>query len=149
MRSIVLLLIFLPTYAFAWGDLGHESICQMALQELDPAVKAKIETLIELDEFPDYCTFADHPRQNPPCRFLNLPRSAAVVATDECPMASSCLFTALDEDLAILKDESRSEKARVRSLKLLGHWVGDFRQPLHISFMDDWVATRSRSAVPQ
>ena len=141
MPWMLLLLVLLPQIVLAWGNLGHQTICQMTLEELTPTARAEVERLIALDSnfdsFADACTFADHPRRRPSGHFINLPRSATAVTTDNCPMANDCLFKALADDLAILSDKTRSDAERLFALKLMGHWVGDFHQPLHISFADD------------
>jgi hypothetical protein len=126
----------------AWGNLGHQTICEMALAELTPTARAEVNRLIELDtrfeSFAESCTYADWPRrQRRAGHFLKLPRSAAAVATDDCPLTVDCLFRAAEDDLTILRDDTQPDAARLKSLKLLGHWVGDFHQPLHVSFADD------------
>ena len=49
----------------AWGDLGHQIVCQIALQELNDKARAEVARLIALDErfqsFTDTCTWPDHP----------------------------------------------------------------------------------------
>lgn len=141
MRFTPLLLAFLPSLVLAWGNLGHQTICQMTMEELTPAASAEVERLIDLDpnfdSFADSCSFADFPRLRRAGHFLNLPRSASAVATNKCPMAVDCLFRAFEDDLTILANTSISDEDRLHSLKLLGHWVGDFHQPLHVSFEDD------------
>src|SRR5262245_27471944 len=51
-------------------------------------------------------------------------------------MASKCLFTAIDKEMAVLT-KSTNDKAKLAALKFLGHWIGDLHQPLHVSFEDD------------
>lgn len=141
MRRVLLLLLLVPGVCSAWGSPGHRTICQIAFEELTPAVQTEVERLINLD--PDFqtfamsCTFADFPRQRAPGHFLNLPRSYMAITTDECPMADDCLFRAIEDDLAILEDDNATDDDKLRALKLLGHWVGDIHQPLHVSYQDD------------
>ena len=60
--------------AWAWGDLGHKIICQIAFQELSDKARNKIIRLISLDEtfrsFPDACTWPDHPRKRAEEHFI-------------------------------------------------------------------------------
>jgi hypothetical protein len=108
---------------------------------MSPPARAEVERLIALDtrydNFPESCTFADHPRQRRAGHFLNLPRGAGSVTTDDCPLAEDCLFRALEEDLAVLANTDLEDEDRLLALKLLAHWVGDFHQLLHVSFADD------------
>src|SRR5262249_13196298 len=55
---------------------------------------------------------------------------------NQCPTASTCTLTAIEQDMAVLSG-SASDGDKLKSLKFLGHWVGDIHQPLHVSFEDD------------
>ena len=44
---------------------------------------------------------------------------------------------AIPRDAAILANPLASDSEKLLALKLLGHWVGDIHQPLHVSFQDD------------
>jgi hypothetical protein len=58
-------------------------------------------------------------------------------AETPCPLATDCVISAIDKDLAVLSSSSATEQERLEALKYLGHWVGDVHQPLHVSFQDD------------
>jgi hypothetical protein len=45
--------------------------------------------------------------------------------------------TAIRKDFEVLSSNNASQAQKLASLKLLGHWVGDIHQPLHVSFEDD------------
>jgi hypothetical protein len=125
----------------AWGDTGHHIICEIAFQELNPRARARVIQLLRQD--PDFqlfskaCTWPDHPRTRAREPFVNLPRSAAQIADDPCPLDDICVVTAIDADVAVLSQASASEADKLAALKYLGHWVGDVHQPLHVSFTDD------------
>ena len=138
----------LPVPLFAWGAVGHHAICQMAYEELATGVRAEVDRLMAQD--PDYedfatsCTFADWPeRQRPTEHYINVPRSTRSIATLDCPLAEDCVLTAIGKDLEIVRDRSRTDEERLLALKLLGHWVGDLHQPMHVGYQDDqganWV----------
>jgi hypothetical protein len=128
--------------AFAWGDVGHRVICQIAYEELKPEIKSRVDALVAIDPkfrtFPDGCTWPDvFPRQRPPEHFVDLPRTAkGIEVAHPCPVADRCVISAIlndTRDLAFSLDVSD----QLRLLKSLGHWVGDVHQPLHVSFDDD------------
>ena len=128
--------------AFAWGDIGHRVICQIAYEELKPEIKARVDALVAIDPkfrtFADGCTWPDvFPRQRPPEHYVDLPRSAkGIEVAHPCPVADRCVISAIlndTRDLALSLDVSD----QLRLLKSLGHWVGDVHQPLHVSFDDD------------
>ena len=142
MKRLFLLLVFLPSIAVAWGSTGHKTVCQIALAELTPVARAEVDRLIALDpefeDFPEACLAADEPeRQRPPDHYINVPRDTRTITTDNCPMDSTCLLTAIKSDLAILTDTSNTDADRLLALTLLGHWLGDIHQPMHVSFQDD------------
>ena len=73
-------LLLYPPSALAWGGLGHETICELALRELDDSARRRVIALIQLDEefttFRASCNWADRPRQRASEHFANLPRDA-------------------------------------------------------------------------
>jgi hypothetical protein len=126
---------------YAWGDTGHDIICEIAFQELNPQARAAVIQLLQRDPdftlFPKACTWPDHPRKRASEHFVNLSRASAQIGDDPCPLDDTCVVTAIDEDLAVLLQASASEMDRLTALTYLGHWVGDVHQPLHVSFTDD------------
>src|SRR5215469_5038641 len=138
--TLVLWLLGPSAPAWAWGDLGHKIICQIAFQELNEKARNEVIRLISLDatfdSFPDACTWPDHPRKRAEEHFINVGRSVHTITVGECPVAPKCLFTAIGTDLDVLRT-SNDDAAKLASLKFLGHWIGDIHQPLHVSFADD------------
>ena len=62
MRALIILAgligaALMPSSAFAWGDVGHRVICQIAYEELKPEIKARVDALVAID--PKFRTFAD------------------------------------------------------------------------------------------
>jgi S1/P1 Nuclease len=129
--------------AWAWGDTAHQVICEMALRLAKPATQAEIQRLINSDaaaRFPDFsesCVLPDHPRTRAPEHFLNLSRDSTGLTSDRCPLAQTCVLTAILSDLMIVSSKNEPDAKRLLALESLGHWVGDIHQPLHVSFEDD------------
>lgn len=127
--------------AWAWGDLAHKVICEIAYRSVQPKTREEIDRLMRLDNqfpgFADACIYPDHPRIRAPEHFINLPRNSRGLASDQCPEADVCVVSAIKQDAGILASRSESDAARAVALKSLGHWVGDIHQPLHVSFKDD------------
>jgi len=142
MRVILLLAILIPTTGFCWGSTGHKTVCQSAYTEVSNSTRTQIDRLINRDPgfstFAESCLFADGPpRIRAIDHYLNVPRSFTAITLLTCPMAETCLFTAINNDAAILGDPNSSTADKLLALKLLGHWVGDMHQPLHVSYQDD------------
>lgn len=134
--------------ALAWGDLGHEVICEIALRQVSAATRAEIDKLIQTDpeysSFADACTWADHPRKRAAEHFLNLPRESHGLTTQDCPGASTCVVSAIRQDFALLASKATPQADKLVALKFVAHWVGDVHQPLHVSFEDDRGGNRIR-----
>ena len=142
-------LLIVPRAALAWGETGHYVVCQMAFDALDAAAKTEVERLIALDpdfdNFAESCAYADTPeRIRMFDHFMNLPRSYRAITTYECPLAETCVMTAIQSDVTVLVDPAAGDEERLLALKLLAHWVGDIHQPLHVSFQDDRGANHIR-----
>lgn len=67
--------------------------------------------------------------------FLNVPRRSHRVAAGDCH--DDCVLTAIALDRERLGRATLSTGERGEALLLLGHWVGDVHQPLHVSYADD------------
>src|SRR6266511_503721 len=128
-----------PPQAFAWDDLGHRTICEIAFREVRDETRQRIKKLIrgdrEFARFADACTWPDHPRRRPTEHYVNLPRDSTGIGSDPCSLADKCIVTAIAEDLQGLASVVVSDAEKLA--KYLGHWVGDVHQPLHVSFADD------------
>ena len=154
MRKFFPLLLLVPLPAFGWGETGHRVVCQIAFDELGVNVRAEVQRLIDLDpdfdSFAESCIYADKPeRIRVLDHFVNLPRSAAAITTLACPMAQTCVITAIPKDAAVLANPLASDSEKLLALKLLGHWVGDIHQPLHVSFQDDRGANNIFAGIPE
>jgi hypothetical protein len=157
----VLAIALLTLFAFcgrgwAWGDTGHQVVCEIAFQLVGNDTRAAIRRLMrndqEYDTFTESCIYPDHPHKRAPEHFINLERNAqdipaptppehCLITEDcqpRCPTAPKCLLTAIKNDFDIVSDRRNNRPAdRLKALKYLGHWVGDIHQPLHVSFEDD------------
>ena len=104
--------------AWAWGDLGHKIVCQIAFQELNDKARAEVIRLIMLDEkfdsFTDACTWPDHPRQRAEEHFINVPRTLQATTTTQCQGTPTCLFTAIVSDREVLRT-STDDQAKLAS----------------------------------
>ena len=101
--------------AHAWGDTGHRVVCEIAFRISAPEIRAEIRRLIQMDSefdfFRDSCIWPDHPRKRASDHFINLRRDAAWIGPDEqCPTASSCTLTAIEDDMGVLSSPASAMK---------------------------------------
>jgi hypothetical protein len=93
-RLLASVLVLLPGPALAWGDLGHQIVCEIAFQELRPAARERVKELIRQDpeydtSFAGACRWPDHPRQRAEEHYVNLPRDCRGAGRLPCPLATS------------------------------------------------------------
>jgi hypothetical protein len=143
--------------AFAWGEDGHRSVCEIAFQLLDPAHQNEVKRLIaaydrpdggKINSFADACVMPDEARANArknlpdwtrfnqfnDWHFLNVPRTRVVIEQADCK--NDCVLEGIAFHSKALHDAD-NDHDRAEALLFLGHWVGDVHQPLHVSFEDD------------
>lgn len=144
MRYFVLTVTALVAFcgqAWAWGDEGHKIVCEIAFRLAQPDTRAAVAKLIQSDTqfttFSDSCIYPDHPRKRAPEHFINFPRDATGLDSDQCPTSDKCVLTAILNDSKVLASSATKAADRLIALKFLGHWAGDIHQPLHVSFEDD------------
>jgi len=130
-----------PAPAQAWGQGGHYTVCEIGYLNLTPATRAAVDRLVALDgryaSFTETCTFPDNkPVSRPSEHFANYSRSDRRIPPG-CEGGRPCVLSAIDGDLAILRDNSASAAQKSTAILHIGHWFGDLHQPLHISFADD------------
>jgi hypothetical protein len=86
-------------------------------------------------------TWADDIRvQKPatgPWHFIDLPLGTTIVDPKYCPLPPGCVITAIQKDVATLRDANASAADRSVALLFLIHFVGDLHQPLHDTTNND------------
>jgi len=102
----LLAVVALSGNAWGWEDTGHKIVCEIAFRLVKPTTRAEIGKLIQIDpefaSFSDACTWPDRPKRRARDHFINVPRSAEGLTSEACPLAESCILTAIANDLAVL-----------------------------------------------
>lgn len=137
--------------AWGWGGTGHRMICEIAWQQMTPAARGEVQTLMRLERgshrFSEGCTWADRVRGDArydflaPWHYLNLPPGTTRYTDRLCPR-QGCVVRAIETLRIALGDARRPPQERLQALKLLGHFVGDVHQPLHVGYAEDRGGTR-------
>jgi hypothetical protein len=148
-------LLIISTSVFAWGALGHQVACDLAWRDSSPEIKNLLSAAakrMSYKTFAESCVWADHIKRQStydsikPLHYINVPRSANTVATSPClkQAAPQCVITAIDYYLARISDKTLKQKERDQALLLVGHFVADVHQPLHVAYADDKGGTQRR-----
>ena len=141
--------IFLfPLQAFAWSNLGHRLVGEIAQRHLTPAANAQVAELLQGEAEPSLAgvaSWADTLRKSNPenykrterWHYINFPaKTCAYRPQRDCP-DGNCVVAQIERQRAILADRTRTVAARRDALKFLVHFVGDVHQPLHNSNRKD------------
>ena len=146
-------IVLTPLQAFAWGTDGHRIVCAIAWAEMKPAVREKVEGLLDIRDkaaFADLCNWADEYRgrgghqETAPWHYVDVPPGAKTVDMHrDCPEPRSCAVGQIERDAATLRSGAPVDE-RARALKFLIHFVGDLHQPLHVSHARDEGGSKIR-----
>ncbi|MCB0422285.1 MAG: S1/P1 nuclease [Bdellovibrionales bacterium] len=128
-----LLVIFGALLAHAWGDLGHETIAEIAQEILkkDPKTQQAIVAIIGVEDLKIAATWPDNARDDH--RFD--PFAQFHFHTDVVPghnVAKPGALNVMTEWPNILKDPQASNQKKMIALRYLIHVIGDLHQPLHV-----------------
>lgn len=155
--AVTLFILCAPSISLGWGPGGHMMVASIAFSRLNPKAKAKAQALLALSiaptdktnmtkDFINAAHWADDIRDSPgfaqfaELHFVDLPFS--VDGTSLPALPSPNIVTALQQNVAILKNPGSSPSAQAQALRFIIHFVGDIHQPLH-------CATRVDSANPK
>ncbi|MDP1574701.1 MAG: S1/P1 nuclease [Coxiellaceae bacterium] len=144
MRYLIVIffpLTFIVTNAFAWGNVGHRLVAQIAYDELTPQAKAKIDNLTAVyfhSPYPEArflraATWPDTIRKKAP-GYNAWHYSDAPFVKDNIrpPMQNSeNVAWAIVRAEHIISDPKSTQAERATNLSFLIHFVGDIHQPLH------------------
>ena len=130
----IFLFLLIPNLVFAWGDIGHRAIGQLAEKHLTPKAKKQVQKLLGRDSLADASLWADIVKSNPKYRFqskwhyTNLKDGQSYKKSNK-----EDVVWAIDLMIKILKDQGSHPKVadKTHALKLLIHFVEDIHQPLH------------------
>lgn len=148
LKLLALLLVALPTPAFAWWDFGHKTIATIASQHVTPKTRAAIRALLRHERsvetpacplksledasyWPDCIkglgarfdyAFSWHYQNVDICKPFDL--------TTPCK-DGNCVSRQIERAAKLLKDKAVPPRERLMALAFLTHFVGDLHMPLH------------------
>jgi hypothetical protein len=151
-----LLLLALPSLAWAWGPQGHRTVGAIADQLLTPAARAAVATLLENDRdkfgapsgrttleavsvWADEIrgTSASHERWH----YDDVPVCGVIDKARYCP-DGQCNSEQIKRLTRVLADPRSDARERNEALKWLVHLVADLHQPLHAADNRDHGGTQ-------
>jgi len=145
--------LMMASSAYSWGSLGHQVVCDIAWRASSPSVQRELSAASKrmgYKTFADSCTWADKIKSQPrydslkSLHYMNLDHRDSDVRSATCVSRQppECVLPAIQYYLGEVKNTALNQKERDKALLLLGHFVADIHQPLHVSYKDDRGGTR-------
>lgn len=139
-----ILLLLLPSRAFAWGADGHRFVCTVASYEMNEPTRAAVKRLLHIDsreQFAELCTWADEAVAQRPetagWHRMYVPKDAHTVdLARDCADPNRCVIAVLERNAQVLRGIA-ADTAKAEALKFVMHLVGDLHQPLNVGYADD------------
>lgn len=136
MKITTVFLALLSFNALAWGPTGHRAVGQIAERYLRPGVLIKVDKILNGQSLSKVSTWSDEIKSEP----QTYSHTYNWHYTDwkeedhnhDETNSSGKLLTAINEQMAILKNINNSQEKRAFALKFIVHLVGDLHQPLHV-----------------
>lgn len=136
MKILILALAFAASNAFAWGPTGHRAIGAVADRFLDPTVAVKVFQILGGQNMARVSNWSDEIKSEPETysHTYNWHYTDWKDGDHDHDETSSSgkLLTAINEQLAVLKNPNTSLSEKNFALKFVVHLVGDLHQPLHV-----------------
>lgn len=141
-----LCLLAFCTPSFAWGELGHRLVAELAERQLSETARAQIADLLR-DE-PDtrlaaIATWADEIREQrarratAPLHYVNIRDAACHYMPERDCADGKCVVGGIELYTRELADLELPRARRAEALKFLVHFAGDVHQPLHTNHRAD------------
>ena len=118
--------------AFGWGDLGHETVAEIAERILssDSKTKIAIQGIIGVEPFGISATWPDAARNDE--RFAEFAPYHYLTIYRDNRVSEKSALTVLKKYPNILTDLKAPRESKMLAIRYLIHVVGDIHQPLHI-----------------
>lgn len=136
-----ILLLLASSQAFAWGDLGHRVVGEIAQTKLTPAARAAVAAIADGKSLAQQATWADEIKSDDSFQWLNnfhfISIDQPVFDHDHHAEDKEDIYNGIKKNLVILKDPVKGNAEKRQALALIAHFVGDIHMPLHVGYTDD------------
>jgi hypothetical protein len=124
-----------------WGPEGHRLVARIAMARLDSTATAAAARLLNGQSLADVSSWPDQIRSERPAtgpwHYIDISiLDSSYVPSRDCP-PEGCIITALQQQMDLLADRTRSDSVRREALMWVVHLMGDLSQPLHVGERGD------------
>lgn len=141
-RALLILSLFTFQASYAWNDMGHKLIAQIAYDNLSPEARQHYDSLLyhgknkhlKLAPFVFAATWLDYIKHKNNHRFdaihyIDIPYSED--GAGSLPIPKRNALTAIHKAVVVLQSKNSTNMEKALSLRILIHVIGDIHQPLH------------------
>lgn len=126
---------------FAWGQVGHDTTCNIAERHLTKKAKKKISKILDGKSIVYWSNWLDNACHHPEYAYASTWHYKNVDEgqkyDDVAPFEKGDIITALTEQVEKLKSHSLSKDEEALAIKMLIHFMGDIHQPMHLAHKSD------------
>ena len=132
--------------AYPWGQKGHDTVAYIAECHLSPEAKAAAEELLDGRSIVYYANWLDNASNTPEYSFSKTWHYKNIDEDETFETAKinekGDIVTALEKQIAVLRDTTLSKEERSLALKMTVHLLGDIHQPMHLGHASDLGGNR-------
>ena len=132
--------------AYPWGQKGHDTVAYIAECHLSPEAKAAAEELLDVLSIVYYANWLDNASNTPEYSFSKTWHYKNIDEDETFETAKinekGDIVTALEKQIAVLRDTTLSKEERSLALKMTVHLLGDIHQPMHLGHASDLGGNR-------
>lgn len=145
-KILVVLGIMSALTAYPWGQKGHDTVAYIAECHLSPEAKAAAEELLDGRSIVYYANWLDNASHTPEYSFSKTWHYKNIDEDETFETAKinekGDIVTALEKQIAVLRDTTLSKEERSLALKMTVHLLGDIHQPMHLGHASDLGGNR-------
>ncbi|MBX9768549.1 MAG: S1/P1 nuclease [Bdellovibrionales bacterium] len=136
--AVALSLTLACSQALCWGDIGHQTVGEVAQRYLTPETKQKIEQIMGAEIlqasaiWPDIVRSDDRHKTFGNYHFLDVPAGMKYADIPADKKAKRNGDTVIQNFGSILTSAARTRDEKMLAIRYLVHVVGDVHQPLHV-----------------
>lgn len=133
----LMLALYVPS-AHSWGNLGHQTIGEIAERNLTPKAKTAITNILGPEKLAVTAVWADYIKDDPDFdgfkeyHYVDVPNKTVFEKIPVTDRAAKDAMTVLMKYPDMLKSASTERSVKMIALRYIVHVVGDVHQPLHV-----------------
>lgn len=137
----LLLSAFTATDALAWGQVGHDTTCQIAENHLTKKAKKRIAKVLDGKSIVYWSNWIDNASHHPEYAYTstwhykNVDEGQRYENVDVPD--SGDIISALNDLMSKLEAHNMNKEEEALALKMFVHFVGDLHQPMHLGHKSD------------